>query len=577
MQTLGALRAIVWLRWRLLKNSVAGARKRDALEQMSRALALIVPVLIASLSIGTFIAISIVGFMGGRAVAGGQLDTGVGIFILRIMLGIMTFTVIALALASPTQSSMSRYNRLLILPIHRRVLHLVEVASSLADPWLAVIAAGLVSFSLGLLAGGRPMAALIALVAAVASVAVLVCAGSLAGFLVSWLMKSRRRGELFTLIFVMGFTLVSFLPAFASRSLDDRPANETQEERRARREQRREFNVQDFDRRLPVWARYIPSELHGRTTSAGLAGDHGQAAAGVAILFLEAAGLFLISSRVHSRMLNSLESDSGRRRSRQARGPSMKLPFLSAGASAVGWAQFRGALRTVRGRLTILLPGPMLGMLVVAFQRVPQETWATNAAQQGFLLLAAAIVFTLYSMHAVSMNFFGSDRAGFTRQLLAPLTDREIAWGKIAGFAMVTGTGMIICLASALAVARSGAPSYWIATLIGGASVFMLISPIAIWFSALFPVASDLSKTGSGGNPHPFPMIAGTLCTAAFAVPPALIVLLAEYRLHNEIAAVIMMLVWFAISAAVAIPLVNLSARAIGMRRENLALVAQGK
>ena len=74
--------------------------------------------------------------------------------------------------------------------------------------------------ALGLLAGGRPVAAVAAIAAAGASVAVLVCAGALAGFLVAWLMKSRRRGELFTLLFVLGISLASFLPIFASRIQD---------------------------------------------------------------------------------------------------------------------------------------------------------------------------------------------------------------------------------------------------------------------------------------------------------------------------------------------------------------------
>ena len=69
METFRALRAIVWLRWRLLKNSVTSGKKRDALEQISRAMALVVPVVIAALSIGTFVAFSIGGFLGGQAVA----------------------------------------------------------------------------------------------------------------------------------------------------------------------------------------------------------------------------------------------------------------------------------------------------------------------------------------------------------------------------------------------------------------------------------------------------------------------------------------------------------------------------
>jgi hypothetical protein len=108
-------------------------------------------------------------------------------------------------------------------------------------------------------------------------------------------------------------------------------------------------------------------------------------------------------------------------------------------------------------------------------------------------------------------------------------------------------------------------------------AVFFLISPVAIWFSALFPVASDLGKTGSGGNPHPLPMIAGTLCTAVFAMPAAVIIVVSEFILRSEVAALALMLLWFAIAASIGIPLVNVASRTIGARRENLALVAQGK
>jgi hypothetical protein len=47
--------------------------------------------------------------------------------------------------------------------------------------------------------------------------------------------------------------------------------------------------------------------------------------------------------------------------------------------------------------------------------------------------------------------------------------------------------------------------------------------------------------------------------------------------LRNELVAIPLMLAWFLFAAAVAIPLINLAANTIGARRENLALVAQGK
>jgi hypothetical protein len=569
--TLRDLRAIIWLRWRLLKNSVSSGRKRDAIEQISRAMGFIVPVAIAALSIGTFVAVGVVGFLGGRAIGSGLLDAPIGLFVMRLILAIVFLLVIALSMTSPTQGATAHYTRLLLLPIHRRVLHLVEVVATLADPWIAIIACGLTTFSIGMLAGGRPAAALASLAGTAGMVAVLVCAASVASFLVAWLMRSRRRGELFTLLFVMAFSLASFVPAMVSRSFN----SESPDTGSARRS--RSFNVRDFDASLPAWTAFLPPELHAGIIRDGLTRRPGRVAIGVTLLAAQAIGLFLLSARVHRHMLGSLEGEGGRRRNAEIRASSMRLPLLTAAASAVAWAQFRGALRTVRGRLTILLPGPMLGILTIAFRGIPRERLANAAAEQGYLMLGAALVLTLYSIHAVSMNFFGSDRAGLTLQLLSPIRDRDLAWGKVAGLAMIVAMGTVVCLAVSLSVARSGPAPYWIATLLGGAATFTLLSPVALWFSALFPVASDLSKTGAGGNPHPLPMIAGTLCTALFAAPAALIIMAAEFWFGNAFAAIPLMAAWLVVTIAIAVPLINLSARTIGYRRENLAMVAQGR
>lgn len=295
------------------------------------------------------------------------------------------------------------------------------------------------------------------------------------------------------------------------------------------------------------------------------------------MLAAEATVLFIASARVHRRLLGSLGGDQTHRRSKRVKLADRQLPLLSPGASAVAWAFIRGAFRTVRGRLTILLPGPMLAMLVAVFKGLPQETWTIEAAARGYLLFGGSLIFTFYAMHALSMNFFGSDRAGLTMQLLAPVSDRELAWGKIVGFAFVFSVGLLVCLAASLTVAHSGPPPYWIAVVLGAGATFFLVSPVAIWFSALFPVASDLSKTGAGGNPHAFPMVAGTLCAALFSLPTIGILAIAEFGFKSAVAAIPMAAVWLAIAAAIGIPMVNVASRSIGARRENLALVAQGK
>jgi hypothetical protein len=530
-----SLRALTWLRWRLLKNNVSGARKRDSLEQVSRALALVVPLLVLVMSIGTFLAVSAVGFVGGRMMATGVLEMASGLLVVRLLLGLMMFAIVSLAVVSPAQSTLSRYTRLLLLPIPRRVLHLVEVLATLGDPWVAVVGAGLTAFALGVLAGGRPMAAMGALAAAGLTVAVVVCAASLAGFLVAWLMRDRRRGELFTLVFVMAFSLLSFIP------------------------------------------RYLPSEVYGRTIADVLASRRAEVFGGFGVLAGEALLLFLASASVHRQMLGSLEGDQSRRRSAEIGLGPKPLPWLSPGESAVARAMVRGSLRTVRGRLTILLPGPLLAMLVAVFNRLPQETWTVAAASRGYLLFGGSIVFTFYAMHAISMNLFASDRAGLTLQLLAPVTDRELAWGKIVGFAGVVAAGVGVCLVASVAVAHAGALPYWIAVFLGAVATFFLISPVAIWFSAIFPVASDLSKTGAAGNPHPFPMVVGTLCTALFVLPTVLSLALAEFYFTSPAMAPLLTGLWALIAAGIGLPLVNVASRSIGARRENLALVAQGK
>ena len=569
MRTLRALRSIVWLRWRLLKNSLT-SKRRDSFEQVSRALALIVPLLIVALTAGTFVTVSIVGFVSGSMMADGRLASDSALLIVRIIVGLMAFTILSLAVVSPGQSSLSKYTRLLLLPIHRRVLHIVEVVASLADPWIAVVGAGLTTLGIGVLAGGRPVAGLATLAAGWLTLAVIVCAASLAGFLVAWLMRDRRRGEMFTLVFVLAISVLSILPAFFSSSLESEPVP-------GELKPKRTINAQELDRRLPGWTYFLPSELHGRTIGAALKQDSAAVGAGLAALAGQAFLLFVASAAVHRKMLDSLEGDSSRRRKRTLTFGFPRLPLLTPSASAVAWAMLRTSLRTVRGRLTIVLPGPMLAVLTAGFKNIPDETWATHAGDYGFLLFGVMIFFTFYAMQALTMNMFGSDRAGLTMQLLAPVTNRQLAWGKLAGLGIVLGAAVTIAFVAALLVARPGPPAYWIAVVLGGVATFILVAPVAVWMSALFPVASDLSKTGAGGNPHPLPMFAGLFYTAAVAAPTAIIIAASYFWLKSSLAAAGLTAIWLAIACAVGIPLVNIASRAIGVRRENLAIVAQNR
>ena len=569
-----ALRAMGWLRWRLLLNTLRGGRRRDAMERVSRVMGLMVPFILAALFVGSTVMMIVAGFLGGLAVAEETIYPPSVILIVRGAIAVLCAVVIILAAGSPGQTTLSRYTRLLVMPIPRQALHLVEVLSNLTDPWQVLLAAGLAAFSAGLLAGGAAGAAAIALVAGALVMGVLASLSAAFSFLVAWLFRSRRRGELFTLLFVMTLSGLSLIPAFLSKNFDDEPREGRPEE------VNRPFSVDEFNASVPSWARVLPSEAYGLTIQHAVAGRPSGIAAGLLLLAGQVGLLFLASSAVHRRVIQSLEGDVRRRKNTAIAANAPRFPFVGAAASAVAWAQYRTALRSVRGRLIVLFPGPLLALMMVIFRQLPGEEgrWAASAAGQGYLLFGAGVVFGFYSMQAFTMNMFGSDRSGLTLQLLAPVSDRHLAWGKVYGCWLILCAAMAITLAASLAVAPSGSPFYWLAVLVGAFAMYMSLSPITVWLSALFPQASDLSKTGSGGNPHPLPMFVGTFLVLLVALPNALIVLLVNlWWKQQPILALAGVTVWALVISAIAIPLVNLSSRAVGARRENLALIAQGK
>jgi hypothetical protein len=569
---LHALRAFVWLRWRLVANSIRGGQKRDRMEQVSRAFALFVPIILVVLSLGSVMAIAIAGFVGGRAVARGVIEPDVAVFILRLALTGALVLMVIVTIVSPHQTNTARYTRLLLLPIDRRMLHLVEVLASLADPSVAFVVPGLLTFVAGLAMYGNAGAAAWALAAAVGVALTFGALAALISFLVGWLLRSRRRSELFTLVFVLGVSLVSFLPAFFGERLENRNRGRTPRERRP------PFSVDAFDRRLPQWTAAVPSELYGRAVRAGLEGRSAQAGLAVVLLFVQGGVAYVASGAVHRKLLTALEGERVRSRNATQRSSLGHLPLLNPQASAVALAQVRNGLRSVRGRLLVLLPGPMIAMMTLLFRQMgDDERFALTLSSNGHLMVGAGGIFCLYAMQALTMNMFGSDRAGLTLQFLTPIRDRDLALGKIAGCGIVFLVGLALAVVAAILVAVNTSPAFLLAVVMGVIATYILLSPLFVWFSALFPVASDLSKTGSGGNPHPLPMFAGTILVLLFAAPAALIIAFTQFWLQSAALAPMLMAGWLLIASAIGVPLVGVASRTIAARRENLAMVAQGK
>jgi hypothetical protein len=222
------------------------------------------------------------------------------------------------------------------------------------------------------------------------------------------------------------------------------------------------------------------------------------------------------------------------------------------------------------------MPGPLIAIIGLLSRRIPDEIPAgLLLGSQGHVLFGAGCVFSLYALLSFSMNSLAADRAGLTLQLLLPLRELDLVRGKTAGCAVLLAGAVANCLACALLVAPSGSsPAAWLAVLLATAATFLWLAPLAAFFSAVMPVASDLNKTGTGGNPHGLAFLIGTLLVMALSAPPGIALVFARERPGL---ALLLVALWTLLSAAVSLPLLALAARAVGPRRENLALVAQGR
>ncbi len=555
------IRAFAWLRWRLLVNTVRPRRSRDVLERASRIGAALVPVALAALLLPLALLAGAGGlaagwFLGHAGEAERTLQNAA-----RALLGIVTLAVLFGPLVRSMSGGTANLARLVLLPVPRRVLFLSEVVSSIADPWIFCIAPGIALVPVGLAASGAYAAAAAAATGGALFLGALLLLGALCAFAVQLVFRSRRRAELLTLVVAAALSLAGFIPAVAHGAFERGGAS--------------------ADRGTPAWLlaalSVLPSDLYVQCVASGAQEGFAGAAVPLAGLAVAASILCGFSWAIYRRLLESPATASGRRGG--GRAPTiLTVPLLSPAAAAVGWAQVRAVLRTVIGRIGVLLGPVVYALLVFLLPRAFPETQIDRfPLGPGALFVAGAMVFAVVSMHRVLLNQFAIDGAGLTLQLISPVSDVDLVAGKFAGGALMFAISLGLYLSAALLLGGPVDPFLLATLLLGGIAAFVLFAPTAAILAAMFPKPGDLSRIGSASNPHPVAAVLGLAVTAmSFAPVSAIVSMVALGNLREPLACSIAA-AWLASTAVAAVPITRLAAAVVGRRRENLALVALGR
>jgi hypothetical protein len=576
------LRAFARLRWRLMINSLRPTRRRDAVERASRALQALTPAILVVLFVPAILLTAFLAFLAGSSLGESGRFLGPALTVIRVLLLLETGFALLAPLVRATQGSGRSPTRLLLLPIPVRAIYLAETLSSLGDPWLAILASGLLFLPAGWSATASLMPGLLLLAAGGAILALLAGLGMLASSVAQLVFRSRRRGEWVSVVLLTAFGAAGMLPALlaslgsAEKSRGAAPRSGSVTEPAPRREIRLDLRGWD-GRALPAWAAVYPPELYARCLALVTQRRAPEAVAPLALLALLAAGVHGVAARVHARLLETPEIQSGRRR-----GGGMprwiRLPWLAQSSSAVALAQVRLMFRTVQGKIGFSLIPLVVLTVGTLWLRRPRELLPEGLPVPfGAILALGGALLTLLTLEAAVLNQFALDRSGLTLEFLSPISDRELIRGKAAGAAILAVSRAVPCGVIALLLAPGGSPFLWMAGIASAAAAFLLLAPGGAIVSALLPKTMDAGRIGREGKPDFWASLLGMLFIAIGAGPAILLGLGALLFFKTPVLAFLCSAGWAVLCAAISVPLFRLAERLLAARRENLALVAQGR
>jgi hypothetical protein len=539
-------KAFAWLRWRVFVNTLERTSARDTLERFSLATEKLGPIMALVLLVPSALLLFGLGIAAGYGLA-----TGGWSVLMESVRGIL-FAVLGITLLSPLILPMrdsSTIVRLLLLPIPRRVLYIAQAAGAIGDPWVLLVIPLLLGVPIGLAAGVHILAALIALVGGIGFLLVIVGLTTLSSSLLQLLLRDRRRGDLVMLVIVLILPTIGLIPQFILRPDRINGRRLTREERQALPPSHAELAAQHV-------IRYVPSELYTRATNTAVV------APAYTVMPLAALGLVALvihgaAFAAYGRLLN-MPTSIGLRRAGSFGGLwDRTIPGLSEGASAVAFTQYRLALRTPRGKATMFTPiiVPLL-LAGLAYRRSGGAVFATGGGLPlsyfsgglGLSLAAFGSFVSILALIPFALNQFGVDKAGFTRQMLSPLSIRELLAGKAVGNALIALAPALFCFVVPALIFPGGAPALWLTLLLSVVATYLLFAPAAALWSAVFPKQVDLTSIGNSANAH---QVAGLLGMATFAICagiPILLTLFVVGFLHRVNLAPVVVLAWTVIA-----------------------------
>jgi hypothetical protein len=554
-------RAFMWMRFRIFVNSLERTGSRDALDRFSIAIEKLGPIMAIVLLVPSAIGFFVLGTAAGYGLATGSWSIILGMA--RGILLVATIIAVVSPMVLPSRGS-AGIVRLLLLPIPRGLLYLAQAAGAFGDPWVLLTVPLLVGLAIGLTAGLKLVAAALALLAALAYLAFLTGVTSLASSIIHLLLRDRRRGDLVMVIMIFLLPLTAVLPQFLLR--DTRGPDG----RTLTRAERRALPPSPTATAALRLAPYVPSEMYRRTAATAVG-----APAGAMIPLAELAGLALLvqaASYAAYRRVLDMPVSLGMRRAGAFGGLwDRVVPGLSAGASAVAFTQLRLALRSPRGRASMVTPLLMPLLFGAMASRYGGLAIPGLPGEHGLPLAAIGVFTSILALLPISMNQFAIDRAGFTRYMLAPISIRDLLTGKAVGNGLIAAIPASICFVLTALIFRGSQPLLWLGLIFGGIATYALLSPAAAALSAVFPKTVDLNSIGNSSNAHQAAGLLGMISFLAAGAPAALLSLFALIVLRRPELVTLLLLAWAAVAIGISYLLFIPVRRLVANRCETLA------